>query len=219
MAEHGLGRIPSPFDARDFAMADAMRCLTPAPRPVKLWHSDKVLDQKLSSHCVGFAMAAWGIAQPVEDPWCDLTGHSIYKACAVLDGSPGYEGGTTVRTGARVLVTRRRIGTYFFARTVDEALNYLAYYGTVVAGTVWTQGMFKPTLWSHVIKPVGATVGGHAYLLIGVDDRYITIRNSWGTAWGKGGDARILISDLRKLWAKGGEALAATEQALPIGGM
>ena len=218
MSEHGLGRIPSPRDERDYRMADALPFLTPAPRPVKVWHSDRVLNQGTTQHCVGFAMAAWGIACPVEDPWCDLTGHDIYKACKVLDGEPGNENGSTVRTGAKVLVHRGRIGTYFFARTVDEMLDYLARYGTVVAGTNWYSGMFKTSLMSHIIRPNGELVGGHAYLLIGVDARYITIRNSWGTDWGKAGDARISIADFRTLWAQGAEALAATEKLLPLGG-
>ena len=218
MNPHGLGRLPSPRDDRDYLMAAALPYLTPTVRPVKRWHSDRVLQQGQTNHCVGFAMAAWGIAAPVEDPWCDLTGHDIYKACTVLDGCPGFEGGSTLRTGAKVLLHRKRIGTYFFARSVDEALDYLARYGTVVFGTDWTEGMFKPSLFTHVISPAGKVVGGHAWLGIGVDARFVTVRNSWGTDWGRGGEARILIADLKKLWARGAEALAATERILPIGG-
>ena len=218
MSEHGLGRVPSPFDERDYRMADALPFLTPAPRPVKVWHSDKVLNQGATQHCVGFSAAAWGIAYPVEDPWCDLTGHDIYKACAVMDGHPGYEGGSTVRTAAKVLIHRGRIGTYFFARTVDEMLNYLARFGTVICGTNWTEGMYRPSLIGKIIRPTGKLAGGHAWLAIGVDARYITIRNSWGTDWGKAGDTRISIADFRTLWAQGAEALAATEKLLPLGG-
>lgn len=216
---HGLGRIPSPEDPRDFKMADAVAALEKikTPRPVKMWHSDRVLDQTTTPHCVGFAFAGWGIATPVEDPWTDVMGHSIYRECKVLDGEPGAENGSSVRSGAKVMKHRGRIGTYFFASSVDEALDYLARFGPVVAGTVWSDAMMKPSFIGRIIRPTGTVVGGHAYLLIGVDARYVTIRNSWGTAWGKGGEARLAIDDLRRLFAEHGELCAATEKPLPIG--
>ena len=218
--EHGLGRRPSPPDSRDYLMADAVRELEKlyVPRQPKVWHSDKVLDQGRTPHCVGFAWAGWGISAPVEDPWCDLTGHDIYRACKVLDGEPGAENGSTVRSGAKVLEKRGRVGTYFFAKSVDEALDYLARFGPVVFGSVWTESMFRPSFFGKVIRPMGKVVGGHAWLAIGVDATYVTIRSSWGTGWGKDGDARISIADLKAIWKQGGEACAATERPLPIGG-
>jgi hypothetical protein len=145
-------------------------------------------------------------------------GDSIYAACKVVDGEPGAQNGSTLRSGAKVLAKRKRIGTYFFASSVDEALDYLARFGTVVFGTVWTEGMFKPSLFGKIIRPTGPVKGGHAWLAIGVDAKYVTIRNSWGTDWGKGGDARISVKDLEDIYMQGGEACAATERALPIGG-
>jgi len=217
MPDYGLGRIPSPPDSRDFRMADAMAVMKPPPRPVKTWHSDRVLDQVKTPHCVGFAFAGWGIAAPVEDPWTNVMGHNIYEACKVLDGEPGAQNGTALRTGAKVLLARKRIGTYFFAAHVDEALEYVGRFGPVVFGTEWHVGMSKPSLISKVIKPTGKVAGGHAWLAIGVDAKYVTIRNSWGTAWGKGGDARISIADLADVFMAGGEACAASEKPLPIG--
>jgi hypothetical protein len=217
---YGFGRVPSPEDRRDFKMADAVTLLekAPTPRPNKLWHSDKVLFQGNTPHCVGFSWAAWGIAAPVEDPWCDLTGHDIYKACKVLDGEPGAQNGSTVRTGAKVMKNRNRIGTYFFAHSIDEAADYVARFGAVVLGTNWTEGMCKPSLINKIISPTGKVVGGHAYLWIGVDRVYATLLNSWGTTWGKGGYARIKLSDLAALFADRGEACAATEMPLSLGG-
>jgi len=215
--DYGLGRRPSPPDARDYRMADAMAVMTPPPRPVKTWHSDRVLNQLATPHCVGFSWAGWGISAPIEDPWTDVMGHSIYAACKVLDGEPGAQNGSTVRTGAKVLIARKRIGTYFFAQSVDEALDYVGRFGPVVFGTIWYAGMFKPSLLGKVIRPTGKVVGGHAWLALGVDAKYVTIRNSWGTAWGKGGDARISIADLKSVFKAGGEAAAATEKPLPIG--
>jgi len=218
--QYGMGRLPSPPDARDYSMRAAMVELdkTAPPRPVKSWHSDRVLNQLKTLHCVGFAWTGWGIACPVEDLWTNVMGHSIYRECKVFDGEPGAENGSTIRSGAKVMKKRGRIATYFFARSVDEALTYLAAFGPVVFGTVWTEGMFKPSLFGKIIRPTGPVKGGHAWLAIGVDGKYVTIRNSWGTDWGKGGDARISIADLEDVYMSGGEACAATEKPLAIGG-
>jgi hypothetical protein len=217
---HGLGRVPSEDDPRDYRMADAVRELekVSVPRPVKCWHSDRVLDQLSTPHCVGFSWAGWGISAPVEDLWTDCMGHSIYRECKVLDGEPGAENGSSVRSGARVMAKRGRIKTYFFADSIDEAADYVARFGPVVLGTIWTEGMNLPSLVSKVIRPTGKVVGGHAYLWLGVDACYATLRNSWGTRWGRMGEARIRLSDLRAVFADNGEACAATEKSLPIGG-
>jgi len=220
---HGLGRLPSPPDARDYRMSDAVRELekVSAPRPVKRWKSSKVLDQGETPHCVGFAWAGWGISAPIEDPWCDLTGHDIYKACKVLDGEPDMQNGSTVRTGAKVLIARKRIKTYFFAQDVDEALDFVARFGPVVFGTIWTEGMSKPSSVGHVIRVIGKVLGGHAYDVVGVDSKYALIKQSWGTGWlhSDSGYARILITDLKAAFRESGEACAATEQLLPVGGV
>jgi hypothetical protein len=121
--EYGLGRLPSPRDPRDYLMSAALPFLTPAPRPVKKWHSDTVLNQGLTPHCVGYSWAGWGIADPVEDKWTNCMGDSIYRECKVIDGEPGAQNGSTVRSGAKVMVRRKRVGTYFFAQSVDEALT------------------------------------------------------------------------------------------------
>jgi hypothetical protein len=220
MSKHGLGRVPSPPDKRDFKMSAAIKELEKLlpPRPVKTWHSDKVLDQGETPHCCGFAWAGWGIATPVEDPWWDAMGHDIYAACKVLDGEPGKQNGSTIRSGVKVMVKRKKVSTYFFAHSIDEAANYVACFGPVVLGTVWYEGMFKTGLFNNIITPTGKIVGGHAYLWIGVDATYALIRNSWGTDWGKGGNARISLTNLKKLFEMDGEACAATERVLDIGG-
>jgi len=214
--DYGLGRLPSPPDRRDYLMADAVRELEAAPRPVKHWASRRVLDQGREPECVGFAWAHWGISTPVEDPWTNLMGRAIYRDCKLLDGNS--EPGSTVRSGAKAMLKRGRIKTYFFAASVDEALDFVARFGPVVFGSVWTEGMFKPSLFGHIIRPTGAVAGGHAYLIDGVERLYARIHQSWGVEWGDGGECRIRISHLKEIFAAGGEACAATEKALPIGG-
>jgi hypothetical protein len=199
-------------------MADAAAALQGTVRPAKTHHSDRVLQQGTTPHCVGFAWAGWGICSPVEDKWHDPVGHTIYARAKIEDGEPGAENGSTIRSGAKVMAKALRIGTYFFAESVDEALDWLAapYGGPVVFGTLWYAGMFKPSPVRSLIVPTGEIVGGHAWLAIGVERTRVKIRNSWGTGWGAGGDAWIRIADLKAIFAKGGEACAATEKPLPI---
>ena len=215
--KHGLGCLPSPPDPRDYSMADAVRELEKLPRPAKRWHSDTVLDQGMTPSCVGFAFAGWGISAPIEHPdWGNAMGHDIYAACKLIDGESRE--GSTLRAGCKVMRARHRIKTYFFARSVDEAANYVARFGPVVLGTAWTEGMLKPSFVGKVIRPTGDVIGGHAYLWYGVDATYAHLRNSWGKDWGREGDCRIRLSDLRIVWKLRGEACAATEAPLDIGG-
>ena len=215
---HGFGRIPSPPDSRDYKMAAAVAELEKLPRPEKTWHSDKVLNQGKTVHCVGFSWAGWGISMPVEDPWSDAMGHEIYRACKVVDREPTAENGSTVRSGAKVMRKRGKISSYFFSYSIDEAADYVAKYGPVVLGTNWYEGMNSPSLFSGRIRPTGQIVGGHAYLWIGVTKTEAIFRNSWGIGWGKSGDARMLLTDLKYVFRDRGEACAATERALSIGG-
>ena len=218
MHEYGMGRLPSPPDKRDYLMADAVRVLDKigAPRPVKTWHSDRVLDQKSTQRCVGYSWSAWGISTPVEDAWNNAMGDSIYAACKIIDREPGAENGSTVRSGAKVMQARKKLATYYFARSIDEAADYVARYGPVVLGTEWYTGMYTPNA-AGIMRPTGKLSGGHAYLWIGVDKTYATIRNSWSEKWGKGGDARILLTDLKRLFEAGGEACSASELPILIG--
>lgn len=211
---HGFGRLPSTPDSRDFRMSDAVTELE--KMPTRIWHSDRVLDQEETPHCVGFSWAGWGIATPVEDPWDDEMGHDIYRACKIADGEPGDENGSTIRSGAKVMKNRGHIGTYFFADSVKEAALYVSKFGPVVLGTDWYGDMNNPSRICGTIRPRGEIQGGHAYLWIGVTSSYAIIRNSWGTGWGKGGDAKIRLKDLQRLFDHFGEACAATEIPLLI---
>ena len=83
----------------------------------------------------------------------------------------------------------------------------------MVIGIDWTEHMFKPSR-TGVITPTGAVAGGHCILWHGTDvkvgsRRYNVLRNSWGPAWGIGGDCYISDANLKKLLAAQGEALMA----------
>jgi hypothetical protein len=213
-----FGRVESPPDKRDHLMSAVMAGMAVQPRVDKHWPAKSVLNQGLYPECGGFSWAHWGICAPVEQKWTNAMGRSIYRECKKLDGSPN-EDGTTLRAGAKVMLTRGRIQRYFWAGDVDEALEYVSRYGPVVFGSVWTASMCRPSFFSATIKATGKVVGGHAYLVCGVQwsRNRARIHQSWGIDWGDDGECWISIPDLRAVYKDGGEACAALER--PIGGL
>ncbi|MCL4395191.1 MAG: hypothetical protein M1482_10385 [Chloroflexi bacterium] len=210
-----FGRIPSPADSRDFPLRDyitlghRLRALLPVS---KTWPVSKVLDQGETGHCVGFACAGFGIAEPVADPWDNSAGDKIYYLAKVIDGEPNAEDGTTVRSGARALQKLRRLHAYAFARTVGEVKTWVLSKGTLVVGTDWYESMME-TDGRGYVRPGGRLAGGHAYLLIGYDakENAFVFQNSWGKSWGKAGRFKMKVNDFARLLSMQGEALTAVE--------
>jgi hypothetical protein len=214
---HLLGRLPSPPDPRDFRLAR----FVPPPPPLlvtRTWRLYRpLIDQGDTGHCVGFGWCQWGNLLPVADRYEAADGHAVYYECKVLDGDPGGEAGSYVRSGAKAMQARGRLAAYAFAATLEEVATFLMANGPVVLGTVWRTEMFTPNPHGFV-SVAGADEGGHCWALNSirprngsVDDATFGGLNSWGPGWGRRGRFFLRGGDLRALLAQDGEACASVE--------
>lgn len=176
-------------------------------------------DQKNYPHCVAFSWAHWLAAGPITQKKSRLGGNSpfdttyLYNEAQKVDEWPGEDyDGTSVRAGAKILQKYGYIKNYNWAWDIETTVNTLLTLGPVVVGTWWTYDMFFPNE-NGIIKSTGQKLGGHAYLLDGVNvkNKLLRLKNSWGRQWGKNGFAYISFDDMDKLIKDQGEVCLATE--------
>ena len=211
---HGLGRLPYERQPEDYRLADHPLMAGPLEVPKRrLWTVNRVLDQGSTPHCVGFGWAGWGISLPVATPYTNGGAHKLYRECKAIDGEPDGENGSYVKSGAKAMKDRGRIASYYCSDPDDwEALRtFVLAVGPVVIGIGWTEDMYTPR--KGVIRPTGASVGGHCLLMVGFDRRSgkARLHNSWGKAWGLDGQCEIAEKYIRAELADGGEAWAVVE--------
>lgn len=191
---------------------------SPAPKPPsgsRVWEVRKTLDQGETPECTAFGTTGWGIAAPTEDlSWDDSTAHALYKVIKSLDGDP--QDGSTVHWAVKAISQQGRVSPtpYFWAQSIDDVIEWLLTVGTVIAGTNWDYRMFTPDS-DGLVHRGGGVAGGHCYLLIGWDavKRRFRALNSWGVAFGVGGQFEIAYDDMVSLLAEQGEAVAPVEVA------
>jgi hypothetical protein len=221
-----LGRRPAP-DPRDASYP--LRLITPPsptrPRPYRNWSlTQPCLDQGVQGTCVGHAWKHWLMSAPVVDlAAAPPAATDIYDLAVTVDEWPDNDTdpyrqfGTSVRAGAKVLQSQGRIISYHWAVDMADIVDYLSTTGPVVLGTNWYQRMFAPDADGY-LKAEGEVMGGHAYLLVGVNRTLgrFTMINSWGRGWGRLGRAYMHFGTVDRLvFSEGGEACAALEQRLP----
>jgi hypothetical protein len=206
-----FGRIPSSIDERDWDLGDFITPTFRVAREAKWDFPCVPLDQENTSHCVGFSMAHFGINLPTWTAYSKQDAHQLYYKCKEVDGDPGAENGTTIRSAARVLQDIGAIDNYAFARDINSIRWWLLNKGPLIVGTMWTEGMMTPDK-QGLLDIHGFVLGGHAYLINEWrKDGLLGIKNSWGPRWGENGKAYITVDDFEKLFNYGGEALAAVE--------
>jgi hypothetical protein len=215
-SKFGLGRNPSPKDERDYTLAAFMPKQLGDLSGIMEWnYSRPLLDQKDTPHCPGFGAANFGNNPPTEDDFTNADGDRFYYMCKEIDGEPGQENGSTVRSVGKMLQKIGRIQNYAFAHNTDEVTYWLLHNGPVMCGTSWMEDMFTPDT-QNIIHPTGKVVGGHFYIINAVyNNMWYRIHNSWDDQWGVHGEALISVPDFSKLLLLLGEAMTAVE--LPVG--
>lgn len=197
------------------------------PRQKRLWRAGERLDQGREGACVGFAWTAELLARPneVRVPDSDKFARELYREAQRLDVWPGeaYEG-TSVLAGAKAAQKAGFIGEYRWAFSIDEVIDALVAIGPVVIGIPWYENMYE-TRPSGLVEVGGRLVGGHAITLTGYHPgmrirgegwwkrhEVIRWRNSWGEAYGRGGDGFITPDALERLLSDDGEACIPTQR-------
>ncbi len=185
-------------------------------RVSRYWHQSCWWgDQVDTSACVGFSWAHWIEDGPIthagRKPLVDPI--SIYDEAKKVDEWEGEDyDGTSVRAGAKVLKSLNLIKSYRWTTKVMTLANAILTQGPCVLGTWWYSGMMDPDA-SGFIEPTGQILGGHAYLLNGVNMKSgkFRLKQSWGRDWGKAGNAFLTFESVEKLLAQDGEACLAIE--------
>ena len=168
------------------------------------WHGD----QGATPECVAYALlhhlndgpdpyTLFNVRRPGMVPrelYCDARDRDPWpKPCDA-------HAGTSLRAGAKALKARGFITRYEWLRTLPDITAYVLGTGALVLGTHWFEGMSRPDA-DGVIRIAGGLLGGHAYVLngINVDSGFARVKNSWGRGWGMGGHAFLPLEDLERL--------------------
>lgn len=198
------------------------------------WSCYQYNDQGSEGACVGFAWSHELSARPKIHLADASVAMNIYRRARVLDQWPGEDySGTSVLAGIKAATEILGAdglpvyGGYRWAFGLEDVAKVVGYRGPVVLGINWYYNMYFPAD-NGFISVSGDVVGGHAILCNGVkivkkdstlpatwdnvdlDKSYFRLHNSWGTDYGKGGDAFITFTDMNTLLENDGEACIPT---------
>lgn len=212
----GLGRELS-IDIRDKNFLIEKKLKLPTTSLTSRYWNDEIWwgDQGRTSQCVGFAWSHWIDDGPIlhNGPKPNTNPSLIYREAQKIDEWPGENyNGTSVRAGAKFLQRQGKIKSYLWTTNLNTLVQTILTQGPVVVGTNWYYNMFFPDR-NGTIRVGGRLVGGHAYIINGVDTKrkLFRIKNSWGRKWGQMGRAYISFSDMGRLMSEYGEVCLAIE--------
>lgn len=230
-AIRGFGRCTPPDRDQDekYLMRRALGAAGAGLPTRKTWRiNGKSLDQGRTQTCVGHAWLNFLRCEPMRTEHPGINAFDIYRSAVTMDEWRSNDGearlpdndvrlkfGTSVRAGAKAMMTQGRLQSYLWAFALQPAVEWVLTKGPVVLGTDWWSSFEKPDAEGIVqITANARIVGGHAFLWRGVDTKRALARctNSWGDDWGKSGEFFIPFRDLERLIADAGEVCTAYEK-------
>jgi len=156
-------------------------------------------------------MAGWLGSNPRGNPKADqVLAVALYSEATRLDQWDGtYLPDDTGSSGLAVAKAAQRRGlitSYRHAFSFGAVLDALSR-SPIIVGTNWLGDMYSPEP-SGYLRCTGEVVGGHEYLIRGVDPRkrHVLCDNSWSASWGRKGRFWLHWADLEALLADGGDA-------------
>ena len=237
MIDPHFGRRFAP-DARDGAFPMRLR-LDPLrdhffPRGIppgnRHYFAGGILDQGSTGTCVAHGWTAKINAAPVMQKM-NVTPFDFYRRIVQVDEwsdndweatapDASLQSGTSVRAGAKVLVSMGYARNYLWAESAEDCRAWiLAGFGGITIGVSWRSGMMNVDA-SGFVSNTGSNQGGHCVYINGFNDRSnrngrvvqaFRGQNSWGRSWGQNGRFWLTYDDLEALIAENGEAAALTE--------
>lgn len=220
--QYPMGRIPSSLDEHDYRMTAAFTfkdTLTSTWRRKMVWRPRGVTNQGASTDgvngCTGFSIANLGALTPIINMREFAAGAAIYKLARQIERTYPQDVGATTRGSLKAAQQLGLIKNYYFARSLDEIEFYIRSRGPVVFASDWYYDMFKPGK-GFYLSPTGQNMGGHQYILYGVDARDRKARvwyveSSWDVTWADNGTARMDDSVAQYLYQSRGECAGVTE--------
>ena len=177
----------------------------------------EALDQKSEGACVGFGISGELACDPAAVKGItNRFARELYWKAQREDNFPGGEypgayprsAGTSVLAGMKAAREMGYIEGWKYAFGLMELILGIDYDGPSVMGTNWYNDMYTTDKYGFV-EPTGDFVGGHCWLVYGVnwEEKFFLCRNSWGSEYGINGDFYLSFDGMEFLLKNNGESV------------